>query len=314
LLRVSVVVATHNRAGRLAALLASLRAQTLPRDEFEVIVVDDASSDDGATRRALEAEPDIRVIHRERSQGPAAARNAGWRAARAPLVAFTDDDCRTDPGWLAAHVATADAHPGAIVQGRIAPDPDELPDLKPTARTMTVAELGPYYETANMAYPRALLEELGGFDETSFTGPGGEDTDLAWRGIRQGVETVFASDALVYHAVEDIGWLGMLRFCNRWSETMLVYKRYPEIQRGWIYKRYFWKWQHYFLVRWLIAQLLPRRLAPLAFWLALPYNRYLLIDESRRAKWWHAPYVLALDATEMAAVLRGAVRYRVLIV
>ena len=53
---------------------------------------------------------------------------------------------------------------------------------------------------------------------------------------------------------------------------------------------------------------------PLAFWLALPYNRYLLIDESRRARWWHAPYVLALDATEMAAVLRGAVRYRVLIV
>ena len=75
----------------------------------------------------------------------------------------------------------------------------------------------------------------------------------------------------------------------------------------------FWHWRHYLLLRWLIALAMPSRLGALRFYLALPYNHYLLTDESRRARWWHAPYVLMLDLVELAAVVRGAVRYRVLI-
>src|SRR4051794_33714707 len=108
-------MATHNRADRLQAMLASLREQTVPREQFEVIVVDDASDDGGATRRVLDGAPDIRVIHREVSGGPAVARNAGWAVAQAPLIAFTDDDCRAAPRWLEAALEVADAHPSAIV-------------------------------------------------------------------------------------------------------------------------------------------------------------------------------------------------------
>src|SRR5688572_297385 len=98
---VSVVIPTHNRAGRLAAQLESLRAQTT-RD-FEVIVVDDGSRD--GTPEVLAAQIarggfDLRAIRHDAPQGPATARNAGWQAARAPLVAFTDDDCISHPGWL----------------------------------------------------------------------------------------------------------------------------------------------------------------------------------------------------------------------
>src|SRR4051794_38960457 len=92
---VTVVIPTRDRAARLVAALEALRGQTLEPERFETLVVDDGSSDD--TGEALAGlTGDGRLIVRVLTlpgDGPAAARNAGWRAARAPLVAFTDDDC-----------------------------------------------------------------------------------------------------------------------------------------------------------------------------------------------------------------------------
>ena len=117
---VSVVVATRDRAMLLEELLASLRRQTLPADRFEVLVVDDGSGDGTAALLATEErQGTLRTVatgHRE-AVGPAAARNAGWRAARAPVVAFTDDDCVVSPRWLEEGLAACRAAPGCIVQG-----------------------------------------------------------------------------------------------------------------------------------------------------------------------------------------------------
>ena len=313
--RVSVVLATHNRAARLVALLDSLREQTIGPSAFEVIVVDDASDDDGATRATLEAaaagDLDLRVVHREASRGPAVARNQGWRAARAPLVAFTDDDCRAAPQWLEAALAVAGAHPGAIVQGRTDPMPEEFERFSPFHHTLVIHEAGPSYETCNIFYPRALLERLGGFDEEHFSGPGGEDTDLAWRAIGQGVETVFAEEAQAYHAVQWLGPIGKLKLASRWHETMLVFKRYPELRRRHMVARVFWKWEHYMLARMVLAALLPRRLWPVKYWLVAPYLYHL---SNRRTGPLLVPYLLLHDAVETFAVLRGAVRYRTLVI
>src|SRR5438046_2466957 len=145
-LQVSVVVATHNRPERLGALLDTLSAQTLPRDAFEVIVVNDASTDGTAEflrERGQRDDLPLRSVHRERSQGPAVARNEGWRAARAPLVAFTDDDCIVGPRWLESAVAVAKEHPGAIVQGRTDPIPEEYPRYGPFSHTLTIHRAGP---------------------------------------------------------------------------------------------------------------------------------------------------------------------------
>src|SRR4051795_13441021 len=103
--RASVVIATHDRPQRLKRALRALREQTLPADQFEVIVVDDGSGPD--TQQLLEREQaagglQLRVERRSPAGGPARARNAGWRTAGAPLVAFTDDDCEPGPAWLAA--------------------------------------------------------------------------------------------------------------------------------------------------------------------------------------------------------------------
>jgi glycosyltransferase involved in cell wall biosynthesis len=314
---VSVVVATHDRAARLGELLASLRAQTLAPGRFEVIVADDGSTD--ATGALLEREEAwgglaLRSIRRPRAGGPAAARNDGWRAARASLVAFTDDDCVAEPGWLAALVDAARVHPGAVVQGRTDPNPDELDRLGPFSRTLAVRRLGPWYQTCNILYPRELLERLGGFDATAYSGPGGEDTDLAWRAIELGRETVFAADARVFHAVGRVGPLGKLRVAWRWTESMRVFARHPELRRAELKRRVFWKASHYLLLRALVAALLPRQLRFLRWWLALPYLRHLA-ERGRQEGGGSlaAPFFAVHDLVELAAVARGAVRYRVLV-
>jgi glycosyltransferase involved in cell wall biosynthesis len=308
-LAVSVVMATHNRAERLRAMLASLRAQTLPRDRYEIIVVDDASSDEGATRAVLEEHDDLRVLHRERSGGPGAARNDGWRDARAPLVAFTDDDCTVEPQWLEALLAVAAEHPGAIVQGRTDPMPDEWSGYSPFHYTLEIHEAGPSYETCNILYPREVLERLGGFDGERFDA-GGEDTDLAWRAIRAGIETVFAEDAQVYHAVQWLGPVGKLKRAAHWDRTMEIFAVHPEL-RTYLVAKVFWKWEHYMLARTLLALALPKRLWPAKLVLVAPYMHHLT---NRRTGPLLLPYLLLHDVIETIAVLRGAVRYRTLVI
>src|SRR4051794_8910441 len=139
---VSVVVATHNRAERLAGLLASLERQTIGPDGVEVVGVDDGSGD--GTQAVLEGAAGagpyrLKTIRMEAAGGPAAARNAGWRRARGRLIAFTDDDCEATEEWLAELLAAA---PGedAIVQGPTSPIPGELNRLGPFSKTRDIED------------------------------------------------------------------------------------------------------------------------------------------------------------------------------
>ena len=309
---VSVVLATHNRPQRLAAQLAALRAQTLDDSRYEIVVVDDASGPE--TVALLEREravpgPPLTVLRRDVSGGPAAARNEGWRTARAPLIAFTDDDCQAPPGWLEAGLAAHREHPDTFIQGPIAPIPEEVPDYGPFSHTVDVQVLGPGFETANIFYPRALLERVGGFDAEAYSGPGGEDTDLAWKCIEAGAEPVWAPGALMHHAVTYLGPVGKLRLAARWHESMLPFKRYPGLRahrRG----RFFWSDVHLWLFRAALAAVLPRRLWPLRVWLAAPYVVRLT---NRRSGPLLAPYLIVHDVVETAACVRGSLRYRVVV-
>jgi GT2 family glycosyltransferase len=304
--QVSVVVATRNRAKRLAALLQSLDAQTF-RD-FEVVVVDDGSV------KGAEVPGGVRLIRHERPLGPSAARNAGWRAASSPYVAFTDDDCVVSPGWLEALVAAARAAPGAIVQGPVEPLPSERGRLGPFARSLWVERLGPWFQAANVLYPCELLERVGGFDAEAFPFAG-EDCDLAWRAFEAGARAAWAPDARVHHAVNELGPAGTLRVAVRWGEAVGLIRRHPELRREALTYRVFWKGSHYLLVRALVALALPRLPRLLRLWLAAPYARHLLLRGSRDgggppAAPWYALY----DFVELAAVARGAVRHRTFVI
>ena len=313
-MRVSVVVATRDRPGRLRRLLDSLREQTV--DDFEVILVDDGSvrGTPELVRREVEGEiePPLRFrgVRRELAGGPSAARNDGWPLASAPLVAFVDDDCVATPDWLAALLATAEAEPGAIVQGRVLPDPREARKLGPYSRSLWVEEPGPYYQAANILYPRELLERLGGFDAEAFPYVG-EDTDLAWRAKAAGARIAWAPGALVHHAVKPLGPAGALRIAARWTPSIRLFARHPELRAEHLTYGLFWKGSHYLLVRALLALAVRRRARWLALWLGAPYARHLLkrgAEEGGGPR--AAPFYALYDLVELVAVARGAVRYR----
>jgi glycosyltransferase involved in cell wall biosynthesis len=176
--RISAIVCTHDRAAYLAKALQSLAAQTLPRDQYEVVVVDNASGD--ATPQVVAAAanggPTLIAVHEPR-RGLAHARNAGLRAARAPYVAYLDDDAVASPAWLATLLDVFERQrptPGCA-GGRVdpiweAPRPAWLSDALLPYLTVIDWRLPPgvldesrYIAGANLAFARAALEAVGGF-------------------------------------------------------------------------------------------------------------------------------------------------------
>lgn len=217
------MVPTRDGAARMPRLLAALRGQDITT-LFEVVVVDDGST---PPLRLDTADLPIRCLRHETSRGPAAARNTGWRASKAPLVAFTDDDCAPQPGWLrslAAGLEDAD-----VVQGRTEPDPEQDGQLGPFSHLIGVTSETGFYETCNIGYRRELLARLGGFDE-GFRYPFGEDTDLAWRAKAAGARTAFAADAVVLHDVTPSDFGAHLRRLRRREGLVMAIERHPELR------------------------------------------------------------------------------------
>jgi GT2 family glycosyltransferase len=223
-----VVVATHDRARLLPRLVDALAAQDLEAP-FDVVVVDDASSDDtpAVLDRLVAAHRWLRAVRQPRNQGPATARNVGWRATSAPLVAFTDDDCVPCPSWL-RHLVSGAAR-ADLVQGRTLPDPDQVTSHGPFGHTITVTAAGQFL-TCNIAYRREILEAVGGFDER-FRLPYGEDTDLGLRAVEHGARIAFAAKALVHHDVMASDFRRYLGIRARRDGFVLACRRHPELRR-----------------------------------------------------------------------------------
>jgi hypothetical protein len=178
----SVVVPTIGRPD-LLALLADLHRTRGPRP-LEIIVVDDRPGAD-APGLPIDHFPGVRVV-RSGGRGPAAARNAGWQEAKADWVAFLDDDVRIPADWaecLAEDLATLPPDVGASQARIVVPLPA---DRRPTDDERGTAGLATArWITADMAYRRAVLAEVGGFDER-FPRAYREDADLALRVIGAG--------------------------------------------------------------------------------------------------------------------------------
>ncbi|MET0750276.1 MAG: glycosyltransferase, partial [Solirubrobacterales bacterium] len=148
---IAVVIPTRGRETRLAFALEALAAQTVACERFEVVVVRDGDAEPPLAG----APPGLRLreLTRPGVAGPTAKRNLGWRATEAPLVAFTDDDCRPQPGWVGAMIGAAPGERG-FLQGRTEPDPDELYLLPGLSRTQEVSKPTGWFEACNVAYPR----------------------------------------------------------------------------------------------------------------------------------------------------------------
>ncbi|WP_119069690.1 glycosyltransferase family 2 protein [Aggregatilinea lenta] len=188
---ISVVVCTYNRAALLAQALDTLCAQTLDPDLYEVLVIDNNSTDD--TRATVERyAPRIRHVL-ETAQGLSHARNRGWREARGTYIAYTDDDCKLPPDWLAnARRVIEDRAPAALGGPYFAfymsPKPVWFKDSYASHDQGSEARaLGPdeFLDGGNIFVRRDLLAALNGFDPGLGMAGGrvayGEETDLIKR-------------------------------------------------------------------------------------------------------------------------------------
>jgi serine acetyltransferase/GT2 family glycosyltransferase len=222
---VSVVIATYNRQSLLRRLLVALDAQTLDSSRFEVIAVDDGSTED--TRQKL-ADLKTRYAHRiERQQnaGAASARQRGVELARGKIIVFIDDDMLVAPSFLDEHLEKhleEDDAANTVVLGRLRPDA-KLADMplfeRFYARVMANqndalasgerAVRGHNIYTGNVSMPRDLFLRAGGFDP-SFRAL--EDEELGVRLEKAGARFVFANDAESVHGSD---WTSMTKWMER---------------------------------------------------------------------------------------------------
>jgi GT2 family glycosyltransferase len=311
-LDVSVVVASVGRATRLAFLLEALAQQTLARDRYEVIVVRGRTPGEPAGDLAALG---AHVVDREPA-GPGALRNHGVARASAPLVAFTDDDCRPAPDWLERLVEKAHCRSGDfILQGRTEPDPDERSRLHGLARSQSIVGPSPWFEACNIAYPRALFERLGGFDER-FDG-GGEDADLGLRAVAAGARPVYVDRARVWHAVHSRHVWGAVREQARWHTIPLVIATHPEQRRA-LELGVFWRAGHPRLLLAAAGLAAARRRPGAALVAAGPYLRQHLRGYERSPRGLaraalDLPARAVVDAAGVLATLRAAARHRALV-
>lgn len=201
-IRFSVVVPVHNNSVDLRNCIESLKALDYPRERYEIIVVDNSSTDDTA---AVATSMGVTCISETQFQSSYAARNTGIKAAGGDFIAFTDSDCVVDKGWLKA----IDGASGDQMVGCLA---GEILSVKPTTTVERFSEnigllrqkgplsgwhFKPYAQTANAVYRKAVFDKIGLFDPA--TNSGG-DAVIAWRMLDKTNYTIrFVPEAIVYH-------------------------------------------------------------------------------------------------------------------
>jgi GT2 family glycosyltransferase len=232
----SVVVATSNRA-RLARLCVEcLRRQDHPRARYEVIVVDDGSTDDTPEcLQPLAERGEIVYVRRSVRAGSGPARNAGVAIATGAIVIFVDSDAFAPPTFVAAHVAAHAGRPLAVADGPAVsfagPTSDgRLPFRAPTVRAQAaLGFFGRPFVTVNASVARDVLRRVGGFDETFGARYGWEDTELYLRLRAAGCGRVRARDAWLLHlrdAARALADRGRRRFeCG--VNAAMLYAKHP---------------------------------------------------------------------------------------
>ena len=222
----SVIIPTRNRESLLKKCLAAVLAQDVALT-FEVIVVNDGSTD--GTRKFLDLLHDdrVRVVHHETPRGKSEARNSGVRAARGEIVAFTDDDMAVDKSWLAelARMFSTSDVIGVFGETRYVDDgrahyfPERVV-ANPHAR---------FPMGGNIAYRREVFDRVGFFDPR-FDAYANEDTEFALRTLRVG-QLVANPNAIATHTQSRWTAKTLIKSAKNASVWPLLMKRYtPELR------------------------------------------------------------------------------------
>lgn len=297
-------------------MLNALEAQTLPRERWEVVVCyDDAGTDltELVATHPLAQAGVLRAVHDPR-RSVGAKRNVAVKLAHGPVLVFTDDDCRPPPDWLARVADAVGHHPGAVIQGPIAGDPDEWAMRRgPYPMTQAFSEVPrAWAECCNIVYPREAVLAVGGFAEHM---DGGEDTDLNLRVQAAGFPYVGDESMLTYHAIIDASVAQWIQASRRWANLPELLRRHPQLRRE-LLLGVFWKREHL----WLLLGLVGLRGASRHPWRALAVLPWAVgrgaHGENLRGHvrdLTELPGWALVDLAELLALARGSLRHRTIV-
>jgi GT2 family glycosyltransferase len=241
---VSVLVLNRNGREHLDPCLSSLDTQVYPRDQFEIVLVDNGSTD-GSLEFVSAAYPRVRIVRFDRNLGFCAPYNAAIRDCNSQFVALLNNDTRVAPDWIGQLVSAAERHQAAAVASKILSWTGETIDFaggvtsfighswqsdSGQPATQSYEEKPLLFPCAGSAlFARSAFLDAGGFDEDFFAYF--EDVDLGWRLNLFGQRIVFAPTALTYHRVHGTSsrwaYTQRLRLFER-NALAMIYKNYEE--------------------------------------------------------------------------------------
>jgi len=236
---VSIIVPVYNGSGTITACLKSLLQQDYPADHYEILVVENGSTDN--TSEVVSQFSSVRLLHSPQ-RGPGPARNYGIARSQADVIAFTDADCIAAPNWL-SELIRGYANPDiGGVGGKI--EAYDHPDLTLIERFSSEhsplinflsgeSEFLPHLYTANASFMRELLNQVGGFNPRLMTA---EDVDLSWRIQLNTTARLAYCDKAIIHHHHRATLKGLARQYRQYGfgEILLdsIYNKYPQYPRA----------------------------------------------------------------------------------
>ena len=282
----SIIIPTYNRAIFLARALSGLAKQSIGSDKYEIIIIDDGSTDattDIVERFKLDHPTLIVRYFFQKNSGPAKARNRGIREANGDIIFFTDDDALVPENWMETFLSALQKYPEAVgVGGWMVPPEGEMQKSivsrhiyaniyfseSPNgyrARFCETLSNNPFmcfgifaFNTANLCYKRGVLEESGGFRE-DFYWPGSEDNDLAFRIALSGHSLLYIPFHVIHSkdmSLVDFAKLHFRRGANGYLLRKLNYQIMDKLSPG-LVERFgsFSKYLH-LIMRWKLLAII----------------------------------------------------------
>lgn len=292
---ISVVVPAYNEGNNIVACVNSLKAQNFPKTDYEIIVVDNNSTDN-----TLDVVKNLGVIDTvEYTKGPAAAKNAGISLATGNIITFIDGDCIATNNWLKNILSGfEDPDVGCVAGGIMAMEDKNLSPLErflikkghlAQAQHIENSFL-PFAATANAAYRKEVFDKIGLFDEGLFVG---EDADLSWRmQLSTEYKVRYVPDAVVFHPYESKPRELFRQKRRHAYGSVMLYKKYKKYRREEVKNLKETYWQYRSIIRrWvkLLLYKLQNKPGP------SPVNEYQLI----------------LETAQKIGLVQGSLRHRV---
>ena len=236
--KVSVIIPTHNQKEILARTLDYLMVQDYSQDQYEIIVVDDGSTD--ATQEMVKSKmgsgASLRYLY-QKQRGPHFARNLGIEKAGGEIIIFVDSDIFAPPNFISEHMKFHQRLGDIVVSGPTVRT-DNLDNVFADANRRKIKKLlfdfsGPSFITSNLSVKRKFLIRVGGFDE-EFTGFGWHDWELGLRLKKLGLKAKRNINAIVYHYKKKINLSDLPSLCKKKTEqgrnAVLYYKKHPSLR------------------------------------------------------------------------------------